>query len=70
MCVLLCLACSEWRALCGVLCVACSVWRALCGVLCVVYPVWRALRMEAILSLLATAVSSSGILIHLAEMEG
>lgn len=32
--------------------------------------VWRSLRMEAILSLLATAVSSSGILIHLAEMEG
>lgn len=32
--------------------------------------VWPSPRMEVILSLLATAVSSSGILIHLAEMEG
>ena len=32
--------------------------------------VWPSQRMEVILSLLATAVSSSGILIHLAEMEG
>ena len=41
---------------------------------CILYcdrsVVWPSLRMEVILSLLATAVSSSGILIRLAEMEG